>query len=135
MEAVTHVKQASVKTFVSGRQETLCSVLLPCLTHCLYKLLNKSHFLCIPMPLLQGIHQLLRHKCCQRGLERFHLCIELSLLCPEAAPRPPLVLPVRDHHTDGPALRCVHSQMDGSSLVCFSTAASTFLCFLRVENK
>lgn len=44
MEAVTHVKQASVKTFVSGRQETLSSILLPCLTHCLYKLLIKSHF-------------------------------------------------------------------------------------------
>jgi len=47
MEAVTHVKQASVKTFVSGRQETLSSILLPCLTHCLYKLLIKSHFFCV----------------------------------------------------------------------------------------
>lgn len=112
MEAVTHVKQASVKTFVSGRQETLSSILLPCLTHCLHKLVNKSHFLCIPMPLLQGIHQLLRHKCCQRGLERFHLCIELSLLSQRLLPDLPSCCPLEI--TTQTALRyvvCTHRWM------------------------
>lgn len=63
-----------------------------------------------PLPLLQGLHQLLRHECCQRGLERLHLCVELSRLSEEAVPGPPLTLPCsRDHGTNGPVLHFVHS--------------------------
>lgn len=47
-----------------------------------------------PVPLLQDLRQLLRHECCQRGLERLHLCVELSCLSEEAVPGLPSPCPV-----------------------------------------